>query len=142
MIVGDGPERKKLERTSPKNVEFVGELDDAALRRVYAHCRFLLFAADEDFGMVPLEAQSYGRPVIAFATGGSLETVRGAYAPVTQQNTEEGNPITGVFFLDQTADSLSDARITSFEASEELFPRRRKSSHMPGSLIHRFLSHV
>ena len=120
VIVGDGPERKKLERTSPKNVEFVGELDDAALRRVYAHCRALLFAADEDFGMVPLEAQSYGRPVIAFAKGGSLETVRGIYAPVTQQNTEEGNPITGVFFREQTADSLSDA-ITSFEASEELF---------------------
>ena len=70
--------------------------------------------------MVPLEAQSYGRPVIAFAKGGSLETVRGIYAPVTQQNTEEGNPITGVFFREQTADSLSDA-ITSFEASEELF---------------------
>jgi glycosyltransferase involved in cell wall biosynthesis len=120
VIVGDGPERKRLEKTSPKNIEFVGELDDAALRRAYAHCRALLFAADEDFGMVPLEAQSYGRPVIAFAKGGSLETVRGTYAPITQHNAAAGNAVTGVFFREQTADSLAEA-ISSFEASEELF---------------------
>jgi glycosyltransferase involved in cell wall biosynthesis len=120
VIVGDGPERKKLEKISPKNVEFVGELDDAALKSAYARCRALLFAADEDFGMVSLEAQSYGRPVIAFAKGGSLETVRGTYTPITQQNAAEGNTMTGVFFREQTADSLADA-ISSFEASEGLF---------------------
>src|SRR5439155_3117266 len=50
LIVGDGPERKKLEANSPRNVEYLGELDDSELRKVYAHCRALLFAADEDFG--------------------------------------------------------------------------------------------
>ena len=76
--------RKSLEKHSPKNVEFLGELADAELRNVYAQCRALLFAADEDFGMVPLEAQSYGRPVIAFGKGGSLETVIGGYPPMRQ----------------------------------------------------------
>jgi glycosyltransferase involved in cell wall biosynthesis len=120
VIVGDGPERKRLERKSPKNIEFVGELEDSALRDVYAHSRALLFAADEDFGMVPLEAQSFGRPVIAFGKGGSLETVRGIYAPIGQHIGMKNRPITGVFFREQTTDSLAEA-ITSFESSEEFF---------------------
>jgi glycosyltransferase involved in cell wall biosynthesis len=120
VIVGDGPERKRLERHSPKNIEFLGELGDSELRHVYARCRALLFAADEDFGMVPLEAQSYGRPVIAFAKGGSLETVRGIYTPIRRQMGTADSAITGVFFQEQTADSLANA-ILSFEASEEIF---------------------
>ena len=120
VIVGDGPERKRLERESPRNVEFPGELDDSELRDAYARCRALLFAADEDFGMVPLEAQSYGRPVIAFGKGGSLETVRGSYTPIRQQNGTKENPITGLFFREQTVDSLAEA-IVSFESSEEIF---------------------
>ena len=126
VIVGDGPERKKLERHSPKNVEFLGELDDSELRNVYAHCRALLFAADEDFGMVPLEAQSYGRPVIAFGKGGSLETVIGTYAPISQQNTE-GNPITGVFF--ESKPPILWQSNSSFEASEEMFLPPHIQSH-------------
>src|SRR3984893_2614221 len=128
LIVGDGPERKRLERNSPKNVEYLGELDDSALRKVYAQCRALLFAADEDFGMVPLEAQSYGRPLIAFAKGGSLETVRGIYTPIRQQQGTADSAITGVFFREQTADSLANA-ILSFESSEEIFLPHRIQSH-------------
>ncbi len=60
VIVGDGPERKKLQKHSPPNVQFLGQLDDSALRDVYAKARALLFAADEDFGLVPLEAQATG----------------------------------------------------------------------------------
>jgi len=118
VIVGDGPEKKRLEKQAQKNVEFLGELDDSDLRNVYARARALLFAADEDFGLVPLEAQSYGRPVIAFGKGGSLETVIGAFAPIREQTS---NPeMTGVFFDEQTADSLVKA-ILSFESSEESF---------------------
>src|SRR5258708_39399499 len=128
VIVGDGPERSKLERHSPKNVEFVGELDDSELGKVYAQCRALLFAADEDFGMVPLEAQSYGRPVIAFGKGGSLETVVGTYSPSRDQRNGQEPAITGVFFPEQTADSLAKA-ILSFESSEELFRPQRIQLH-------------
>ena len=128
MIVGDGPERKRLERQSPKHVEFLGELSDRELRTLYAQCRALLFAADEDFGMVPLEAQSYGRPVIAFGKGGSLETVRGSYTPIGPPQTNEEIAITGVFFREQTVDSLVEA-IASFESSEEMFLPRQIQSH-------------
>lgn len=120
VIAGDGPELKQLKKMSSKNVQFCGEVDESQLRNLYAHCRALLFAADEDFGMVPLEAQSYGRPVIAFGKGGSLETVRGTYAQTRKQNAEDDAAITGVFFKEQTADSLAEA-ILCFESSEQMF---------------------
>jgi glycosyltransferase involved in cell wall biosynthesis len=119
VIVGDGPEMKRLQKRSARNVEFLGEVDEARLRNIYAECRALLFAADEDFGMVPLEAQSYGRPVIAFGKGGSLETVVG-HEQIGRENSQEMDGITGIFFDEQTADSLAQA-IASFEACEENF---------------------
>ena len=128
VIVGDGPERRKLERHSPKNVEFLGELADLELGKLYAHCRALLFAADEDFGMVPLEAQSYGRPVIAFGKGGSLETVIGTYTPIDQRRAAGDPAMTGVFFEEQTVDSLARA-ILAFESCEEMFLPHRIQSH-------------
>ena len=128
VIVGDGPERQRLEKNSPRNVEFLGELSDAELISAYANCRALLFAADEDFGMVPLEAQSYGRPVIAFGKGGSLETVRGPYAPIVKQVAEENPTNTGVFFRKQTVDSLTEA-VLSFESCEEIFLPLRIQLH-------------
>jgi glycosyltransferase involved in cell wall biosynthesis len=126
MIVGDGPEMKRLKKNSTKNVEFLGEVNQVQLRNVYAHCRALLFAADEDFGMVPLEAQSYGRPVIALGKGGSLETVIGIYNPSLKGGAER--VVTGVFFQEQTVDSLANA-ILSFEASEEIFLPRQIQLH-------------
>jgi glycosyltransferase involved in cell wall biosynthesis len=120
VIVGDGPEMKRLKKKSTKNIEFLGEVDDGRLRDIYARCRAFLFAADEDFGLVPLEAQSYGRPVIAFGKGGALETVVGTYAPIRRDNSKEVNGITGVFFEDQTADSLAKA-VALFESCEESF---------------------
>jgi glycosyltransferase involved in cell wall biosynthesis len=120
VLVGDGPEMRRLKKRSRQNVEFLGEVDEVQLRSIYARCRALLFAADEDFGMVSLEAQSYGRPVIAFGKGGSLETVVGAYPPLSERETGAATGITGVFFPEQTADSLARA-ILSFESAEEIF---------------------
>jgi glycosyltransferase involved in cell wall biosynthesis len=120
VVVGDGPEMKRLKKQATKNVEFLGEVSESQLGNIYAQCRALLFAADEDFGMVPLEAQSYGRPVIAFGKGGSLETVIGAYNPAGQEKVKNDKAITGIFFEKQTAGSLADAILT-FEASENRF---------------------
>jgi len=128
VIVGDGPEMNRLKKRSGKNVEFLGEVDECQLRNLYAQCRALLFAADEDFGMVPLEAQSYGRPVIAFGKGGSLETVVGAYSPIRAQEFYKDPAITGVFFGEQTADSLAEA-IRSFESCEKIFVPRHIQLH-------------
>jgi glycosyltransferase involved in cell wall biosynthesis len=128
VIVGDGPEMRRLRRRSAKNIKFLGEVNEAQLRSVYARCRALLFAADEDFGMVPLEAQSFGRPVIAYGKGGSLETVVAANPATGQWQNDEMDGITGVFFEKQTADSLVQAMLR-FEAREESFSPKQIQSH-------------
>ena len=128
LIVGSGPEMNRLQRNSPKNVEFLGEVEESRLRDIYARCRALLFAADEDFGMVALEVQSYGRPVIAFGKGGSLETIVGTFNPLREKKVGPDKPFTGVFFREQTARSLANA-IVSFESCEELFQPPDIQSH-------------
>ncbi len=75
-VIGDGPERKALERMAGPTVSFLGRRDAPSVARHMQSCRALLFPGEEDFGIVPVEAQAAGRPVIAFGRGGALETVR------------------------------------------------------------------
>src|SRR5262249_21737105 len=83
ILAGGGPERRQLERRARRagaRVEFLGRVGDADLAGLYARCRALLFPGVEDFGITPLEALASGRPVVALAEGGALETVgAGAY---------------------------------------------------------------
>lgn len=117
-IVGDGDHYKCLRGLSGCGVEFLGHLTDEEVQQNYARCRALLFPGDEDFGIVPVEAQSFGRPVIAFGRGGALETVVGA-GPLGVHS--EG--ATGVFFSQQTPEALMDA-ILYFESIESCFDPR------------------
>jgi len=94
-IIGSGPERKKLKKMANWNVEFLGEISGEKLREYYQNCEALIFPQEEDFGIVALEAMACGKPVIAFRGGGALESVLGGK--------------TGVFFDDQTIDSLIEA---------------------------------
>jgi glycosyltransferase involved in cell wall biosynthesis len=115
-IAGTGPDEPKLRLLAKRlnagtGVTFLGELSTEALWQEYAGCRALLFAADEDFGMVPLEAQACGRPVVAFGVGGSLETVRGVGSVVG------GNGATGIYFFEQTVESVMQG-ILEFERVE------------------------
>lgn len=91
-IIGDGPLYSELKAMAKPNVTFLGHLDDATVAHEMAHCKALVFGAFEDFGIVPLEFQACGRPVVAYGEGGALETVI--------------DGITGIFFPEQTADSV------------------------------------
>jgi glycosyltransferase involved in cell wall biosynthesis len=115
-IVGTGPEYKRLRRMAGPTVELLGRVDEHSLRESYAHCRALLFPGEEDFGIVPVEAQSYGRPVIAYGAGGVLETVSGEFAggDLSPAN------CTGVFFQYPSTESLCEA-IRRFEQVEGQF---------------------
>jgi glycosyltransferase involved in cell wall biosynthesis len=104
IVIGDGPDMKKLRAKAPPNVSLVGHQAFWALRDYLQRARAFLFAAREDFGIVAVEAQAAGAPVIAFGQGGALETIRGLDTP---------RP-TGVLFREQTPASVVQA-IRTFE---------------------------
>jgi len=74
-VVGDGPDRRRLERQAGPGVEFLGRLSDEQIRDEYRRARAVILPGEEDFGIVPVEAQACGRPVVALGRGGALETV-------------------------------------------------------------------
>ena len=115
-VVGDGDQYKYLRKLAGPSITFLGRLDDQGVRENYARCRALLFPGDEDLGIVPVEAQSFGRPVVAYGRGGALETVQGLMAG-DRSNVEQS---TGVFFAEQTSDSLAEA-LEFFESIETFF---------------------
>jgi glycosyltransferase involved in cell wall biosynthesis len=73
-IIGQGQETKRLKVLAGPNIEFLGAFSDEEVRAHYRRCRALIFPGEEDFGIVPLEAQACGSPIIAYAKGGVLET--------------------------------------------------------------------
>lgn len=94
-IIGSGPEEKKLKELAKPNIRFLGQLSDEEQAKVYREAKAYIFPANEDFGIVPIEALASGRPVIAYAAGGALESIK------------EG--ITGTFFKEQTPQCLIEA---------------------------------
>ncbi len=95
VVAGDGPELHRLRSMAGPTIRFTGRVDDSALADLYAGCRALVVAGEEDFGITPLEAMACGKPVIALGRGGALETVI--------------NGKTGVFFHEETRDAIVDA---------------------------------
>jgi len=114
-IAGDGPLRRSLQRRAQSNIDFLGWVDDGKLAELYSQCQALIFPGEEDFGIVPLEAQASGRPVIGYGRGGLLETVVGL------DNSSLARAPTGVFFPEQSAASLI--------AAIELFQKRQGEFH-------------
>ncbi len=106
VVIGDGEQMKELRRSAGPTVSLLGRQPFSVIREKYARCRALIFPGEEDFGIVPVEAMASGRPVIAYGRGGARETVI------------EGK--TGLFFGEQTVDSLIDA-VERFERSEDTF---------------------
>lgn len=95
VIIGDGPERKYLQSIAGPTIKFLGRTSDEVVEKYYAECKAFLFPGEEDYGLTPLEAQACGRPVIALGKGGALETI------IPDK--------TGVFFYDQTSESIKSA---------------------------------
>jgi glycosyltransferase involved in cell wall biosynthesis len=111
LVVGTGPEEARLRALAGPGVSFLGWRTDEEVAGLYARCRAVLFPAVEDYGIVPLEAAAAGRPTIALARGGALETMVGL---------DGAEPPTAVFFAEPTVDALT-AAITTFERVADRF---------------------
>lgn len=101
VIIGDGPQMESVQAKAGPNVQVLGFQSHAVLRDHLQRARAFVFAAEEDFGIAPLEAQACGTPVIAFGKGGALETIR--------------DGVTGVLFGEQSPDAIC-AAVEKFEA--------------------------
>ncbi|MGC4113603.1 MAG: glycosyltransferase [Myxococcales bacterium] len=121
-MVGWGQEWKKMKALAGGTVECLGPLSDPEVADLYPRCKALVFPGEEDAGITPLEAQAAGRPVIALARGGALETVIGlerrASSPLGPTSTFAAP--TGLFFDEPTVPALLGA-LTRFEANEQRF---------------------
>lgn len=100
FVVGIGSELENLKNIAGKTIKFMGAIDDTKLIDLYKHAKAVIFPQEEDFGLVPIESQACGTPVIAYGNGGALETVI--------------NNKTGIFFEEQSVESLTKA-INQFE---------------------------
>lgn len=110
VVIGDGPDRKKIRRLAGPSVRLLGYQPDAVVTDHMERCKAFVHAANEDFGIAPVEAQAAGAPVIAYGRGGATETI------------VPGE--TGLFFARQTVDSLVDA-VRAFEADSRGFEPAR-----------------
>ena len=132
VVAGDGPLRARIEAAAPRNVEFLGWVSDGELADLYARCRALIYPQEEDFGIVAVEAQAAGRPVLAFARGGALDTVlplSHGGAPSWNVQTHDGHSslhtpprpaATGIWFSPQAPEALVEA-VLRFEKLEPHF---------------------
>ena len=120
IVIGEGPEMKKLCSRAGHNVTLLGFQPFEILRNHMQRAKAFVFAAEEDFGITPVEAQACGTPVIAFGKGGALETVIG--------HEHKENP-TGLFFPEQSVDSIVDA-IKRFEQIPNIPPQTCRDNAM------------
>lgn len=113
VIIGDGPEADKVKRLPSGNIEYIGYQPVEILKSKMQHAKAFVFAAEEDFGIAPVEAQACGTPVIAYGKGGVTESVRAL---------DEENP-TGVFFSEQTAEAIRQAVLDFEQNRHRISPR-------------------
>ncbi len=103
IVVGEGREEQRLKKISGEMITFSGLVSDEELSDMYANCQAVIFPGEDDFGIVPVEAMSYGKPVIAYGKGGALETVKPG--------------VTGELFFESTVESLKEV-LLNFQANK------------------------
>jgi glycosyltransferase involved in cell wall biosynthesis len=123
IVIGDGPQYKEAKRHAGPNVSVLGYQDDKTLLKHMQSARAFIFAAEEDFGITPLEAQACGTPVLAFGKGGASETVV--------------DGVTGLHFWSQTTDAICEV-IERFESSAFAFDPQIIRQHAERFSIPRF----
>jgi len=113
VVIGEGPDFQKIRSKAGRNIELIGHQPVPVMKDYMQKAKAFVYAADEDFGIVTVEAQACGIPVIAYGKGGSLETI------IPLDNAEH-SASTGVFFLEQTVESLQNA-VCLFEKNQDAF---------------------
>ncbi len=135
VVIGDGPELRRLRAKAGPNVALLGRQDFEVLRDYIQRARAFLFASREDFGIVLVEAQAAGTPVIAFGAGGALESIRGLDSPEP----------TGLLFDEQTPEAVVEAIRTFEHQQHRIKPAacRKNALRFRVDRFHReFLAHV
>jgi glycosyltransferase involved in cell wall biosynthesis len=127
-IVGDGPEYRSLRRTGAGCVEFCGRVTDSDLRDLYAHCRALVLPGEEDFGIAAVEAMASGKPVVALARGGALESVPPGGGVLYPEPTDDGLN-TALQRFDDICATINPAHLQAWAGnfSEAVFHRRMQA---------------
>ena len=149
VVIGDGPDYGKVKVKAGRNVELLGYQSSNVLKDHLQRAKAFIFAAEEDFGILPVEAQACGTPVIAYGKGGSLETVlplrNAELVPLKEKNSpavserrnKESALATGIFFNEQTSEALKQA-VRLFEINENKFDGHRIRKYAIKFSIERF----
>ena len=115
IIVGDGPERKKLQKMANKNIEFKGYLNNREVISLYQKCKAFVYTAEEDFGIVIAEAQAMGKPVVAYGKGGATEIVK---------------QDTGILFNEQNEKCLKEAVMKMEKSYKNFIPEKIRENEV------------
>lgn len=127
VVIGEGPDFQKIKAKATKNIELLGYQPFPVLREHMQKAKAFVFAAEEDFGIVPVEAQACGTPVIAYGRGGSLETVIPGK--------------TGAFFYTQSSEAIKNA-VKTFEKEQDRFLPSNIRTHALSFSTHRFETEI
>lgn len=126
-IIGRGKFLDYFKKNKNKNIEVLGRVDDSTKDKLLAECSALIFPGVEDFGMVPVEAMNYGKPVIAFKDGGAMETVK--------------ENLSGIFFSEQNTASLNEA-IIKYENFKNHFSKDKIQNHAKRFSVRTFKENI
>ncbi|MCB4798330.1 glycosyltransferase [Neotamlana laminarinivorans] len=132
IVIGGGPDFNKIKKLKTPNILMLGHLSNQEKNTFLKHAKAFIFAAEEDFGISPVEAQASGVPVIAFAKGGATETVNGVFV-----NDNIENNSTGVYFKEQSEGSILEA-VDFFEKNEVIFNRVKIKESVEKFSVKRF----